>query len=128
VATLGLTYDRSQINGGTVGGADSKARRTAWSIPVTVPLGAGTFLITYTKASDTKLNGTTQADSGATLWSVGYDYALSKRTSLGVSYARLNNKANANYNLYTQASLNGTPNNGVGQDASQLYFGMRHAF
>jgi predicted porin len=128
VATVGLTYDRSQINVSTVGAADAKNRRSVWSIPVTIPLGAGTFLVTYTKASDVKLNGATVADSGASLWSVGYDYALSKRTSLGVSFARMNNKANANYNLYTQTSLNGTPNNGVGQDASQLYFGIRHAF
>ncbi|MFI5447355.1 porin [Polaromonas sp. UC242_47] len=128
VATVGLTYDNSEINSGLVAGADAKAKRSAWSIPVTVPLGAGTFLFTYTKASDIKNNGTTAADTGASLISVGYDYSLSKRTSVGVSYARLNNKANAGYALYTQASLNGTPNNAVGQDASQLYLGIRHAF
>ncbi|MDW5444132.1 porin [Polaromonas sp. SM01] len=128
VATVGLTYDNSEINGGNVGAADAKAKRTAWSIPVTVPMGAGTFLATYTKAGDIKNNGTTAADTGASLFSVGYDYALSKRTSVGVSYARLNNKAKAGYALYTQASLNGTPNNAVGQDASQLYMGIRHAF
>jgi predicted porin len=128
VATVGLTYDNSEINSGLIGTADAKAKRSAWSIPVTVPMGAGTFLATYTKASNIKNNGTTAADTGASLFSVGYDYALSKRTSVGVSYARLNNKANAGYALYTQASLNGTPNNAVGQDASQLYLGIRHAF
>ncbi|MFI5447349.1 porin [Polaromonas sp. UC242_47] len=128
VATVGLTYDNSELNTGTIGGADAKAKRNVWSIPVTVPLGAGTFLATYTKASNIKNNGTTLADSGASLFSLGYDYALSKRTSVGVSYARLNNKAAASYALYTQGSLNGTPNNTVGQTASQLYLGIRHAF
>jgi predicted porin len=128
VATVGLTYDSSEINRGLIGGAAAEETRRAWSIPVTVPLGAGTFLFTYTKARDSKLNGTTVADSGATLVSVGYDYALSKRTSLGVSYAKLNNKAAAGYALYTQAALNGTPVNARGQDASQLYLGVRHAF
>jgi predicted porin len=128
VATVGLTYDQSEVDRGAVGAAAQETRRRAWSIPVTVPLGAGTVLFTYTKAQDAKLNGTTVTDSGASLWSVGYDYALSKRTSLGVSYARLNNKANANYALYTQASLNGTANNSAGQKANQLYLGVRHAF
>jgi predicted porin len=128
VATVGLTYDQSAIDRAAIGAATSETKRRAWSIPVTVPLGAGTFLFTYTKAADGKLNGTTVADTGATLVSVGYDYALSKRTSLGVSYAKLNNKAAAGYNLYTQSALNGTSNNAVGQDASQLYLGVRHAF
>jgi predicted porin len=128
VATVGLTFDQSEVDAAAVGAAAAETRRRAVSLPITVPLGAGTFLLTYTKASNAKLNGTTVANSGATLVSVGYDYALSKRTSLGVSYARLNNKAAAGYALYTQAALNGTPNNAVGQDASQLYLGVRHAF
>ncbi|MDP2819104.1 MAG: porin [Polaromonas sp.] len=128
VATVGLTYDSSQINGGTIGGAAAENRRRAFSIPVTVPLGAGTFLVTYTKAQQVKLNGTTTPNTGATMFSVGYDYALSKRTSVGVSYAKINNQSAAGYNLYTQAALNGTPNNAVGQDPSQLYLGVRHAF
>lgn len=128
VATVGLTFDQSEVDRGVIGGAAAETERRAWSIPVTVPLGAGTFLFTYTKARDGKLNGTTQANTGASLVSVGYDYALSKRTSLGVSYAKLNNKSAGGYNLYPQAALNGTANNAVGQDASQLYLGVRHAF
>jgi predicted porin len=128
VATVGLTYDNSEINGGVIGGADSKTKRTAWSIPVTVPLGAGTVLFTYTKARDAKVNGTTAADTGASQFTLGYDYALSKRTSVGVNYTKINNKANAGYALYTQNALAGTGNNAIGQDASQLYLGVRHAF
>jgi predicted porin len=131
VATVGLTYDQSQIDttAAAAGSATLENKRRAYSIPVTVPLGAGTFLFTYTKARDVSGNGALAgANTGASLFSVGYDYALSKRTSLGVSYAKLNNKSAAGYNLYTQAALNGTPNNAVGQDASQLYVGVRHAF
>lgn len=131
VATVGLTFDQSQLVGGLMTAAETESKRRAWSIPVTVPLGAGTFLFTYTKARDLTGNAlapAANANSGATLVSLGYDYALSKRTSLGVSYAKLNNQANAGYALYNQASQNGTPNNAVGQDASQLYLGIRHAF
>jgi hypothetical protein len=38
------------------------------------------------------------------------------------------NESAAAYALYTQAALNGTPNNAAGQDPSQLYFGVRHSF
>ena len=128
VATVGLTYDQSEINAGLIGAADSKTKRNVWSMPVTVPVGAGTFLFTYTKAGNGERNGVDIANSSSALWFMGYDYSLSKRTKVGVSYAKLNNKANAGYTLYTQASANGTPNNVVGQDASQLYMGIRHVF
>lgn len=138
VATVGLTFDQSEIDttAAGVGAATTQLQRRAWSIPVTVPLGAGTFLFTYTKARDLKGSGyatpaantAATANTGASMFSVGYDYSLSKRTSLGVSYAKINNKAGAGYALYTQAALNGTPANAVGQDASQLYLGVRHAF
>lgn len=128
VATVGLTYDNSAIETGLIGGADSNRKRTAFSIPLTVPMGAGTILATYTRANDVRLNGTTVADSGATMISVGYDYALSKRTSVGASYATISNKAAASYALYTTAGLNGTPANAAGQKANQFYVGVRHAF
>ncbi|MES2687738.1 MAG: porin [Pseudomonadota bacterium] len=136
VATVGLTFDESELENAAAGAAATQLKRRAWSIPVTVPLGAGTFLFTYTKARDLKGSGfatvaaanAATVDTGASMFSVGYDYALSKRTSLGVSYAKINNKAAAGYALYTQAALNGTPANAVGQDASQLYLGVRHAF
>lgn len=128
VATVGLTYDQAEINAGLIGAADSKTKRSVWSMPVTVPMGAGTFLFTYTKAGVGKLNGANVTNSDSALFSLGYDYSLSKRTKVGVSYAKLNNKANAGYALYGQLAANGTPNNVVGQDASQLYMGIRHVF
>ena len=128
VATIGLTYDTSALRAAAANAAFIDTERTVTSIPVTVPMGAGTVLFTYSKAGDTKTGGVTNANTGATLLSVGYDHALSKRTSLGVSYAKLDNKAAAGYGLYTQTALNGTPANAVGTDAGQFYLGLRHAF
>jgi predicted porin len=129
VATLGLTWDKSATRAAAANvAAFTDTERTVTSFPVTVPMGAGTVLFTYSKAGNTKTGSTTNANTGATLVSFGYDYALSKRTTVGVSYAKLDNKANAGYVLYTQTALNGTPANGVGQDASQFYVGVRHAF
>jgi predicted porin len=129
VATLGLTWDKSASRAAAANvAAFTDTERTVTSIPVTVPMGAGTVLFTYSKAGNTKTGTTTNANTGATLVSFGYDYALSKRTTVGGSYAKLDNKANAGYVLYTQTALNGTPANGVGQDASQFYVGVRHTF
>jgi predicted porin len=129
VATLGLTWDKSASRAAAANvAAFTDTERTATSIPVTVPVGAGTVLFTYTKAGNTKTGSTTNANTGATLVSFGYDHALSKRTTVGVSYAKLDNKAAAGYVLYTQGALNGTAANGPGQDASQFYVGVRHTF
>jgi len=119
--SAGLTYDDSKIKGAT------DAKRGAWSIPLTAKLGPGTLLFTYTAARDVKAGGTI-ADTGARMISIGYDYQLSKRTSVGVSYADLKNDANANYALFTMNALGGHTNPVVGQDVRQFYVGLRHAF
>ena len=123
IGTVGLTYDRSAYERRTTTTfADNE--RAAWSVPVTFGVGAGTILATYTRARS--MDGV--AGSGARLWTVGYDHALSKRTSVGISYANLNNDANASYQLYTTNSLQSLPTALNGQDQRQLYVGFRHAF
>ena len=121
IFSAGLTYDDSKIKGAT------DAKRGAWSIPLTAKLGPGTLLFTYTAARDVKAGGTI-ADTGAKMFAIGYDYPLSKRTSVGVSYANLKNDANANYALFTMNALGGHTNPVVGQDVRQFYVGLRHAF
>jgi predicted porin len=91
-------------------------------------VGAHAFLFTYTKAGASKTAGVTNADTGATMTSFGYDYSLSKRTSLGVSYAKVSNKAAAAYNPFVYSALTGSGAVVVGQDTSQVYVGMRHTF
>jgi predicted porin len=128
IFSIGLTIDKSHA-----GNLGSEAVRDAVSVPMTLRLGAGTLLATYTKAGDRKQINKV-ADSGASLISVGYDYSLSKRTSIGISFARLSNDRLANYQLYTQAGLvghaSGTNAGGTlpNQDQQQLYFGIRNAF
>lgn len=120
---VGLTYDQSERENAGV-----ETKRTAFSIPVTAPIGAGTLIFAYSQAQDAKVRGAKEANSGATLWSLGYNYPLSKRTSVGVSYAKMSNDRFANYGLYTGAGLGNlnTPVNG--QDQEQFLVGVRHAF
>lgn len=121
MGTVGLTWDSSERVG--------LAERDAISVPVTFKLGTGTLLGTYTRASNAKnAAGATLANTSANLWSIGYDYPLSRRTTAGVSYVRLDNKAAAQYTLYTQHSLGGAASAGVGQDMSQVYVGIRHTY
>ena len=140
IAKVGLTYDRSTYERfAAAGAAGVDDERSVWSIPVTVGVGAGTVLFTYTRASSVERGGANIAGSGARLWSIGYDHALSKRTSVGVSYANLNNGAAATYQLYTSNSLVNLPSvapggaGGVaaglpGTDQRMFYVGFRHTF
>lgn len=121
---VSAVYDEAKVT--TVGGGDVK--RGAWSIPVTAQLGAGTLLFTYSQAMDAKYNGSKNSNSGAKMYVLGYDYPLSKRTSVGVSYAVLNNDSAAAYGLFTGAALNDLSTPTAGQDQKQLHVGVRHAF
>jgi predicted porin len=124
-----LTYDVSAVRAAAANvAAFTDTKRTAYSIPVVVPMGAGAVLFTYTSAGNSKTAGTTNVDTSATMVSVGYDHSLSKRTSLGVSYAKVDNKANAAYNPFVYSALTGSGAVGAGQDTAQLYLGLRHTF
>jgi predicted porin len=84
----------------------------------------------YTKAkSDSRIDDIGINATGANMWALGYSYDLSKRTSLGVTWARINNKQNASYNLYNSASL-GLGQGGLlpGEDPRMFGTTLRHAF
>jgi len=107
------------------------AKRTAWSIPFQYSF-MGKHQITghYTKAkSDTQLDNIGINSTGANMWALGYSYDLSKRTSLGVTYARINNQSNGMYNFFTSASL-GLGQGGIlpGEDPRMFGTTFRHAF
>ena len=121
--SLGLTYDESELAYEATG----DRKRGAWSIPVSAKVGPGTLIFAYTQAEDMKIDGAKQSDSGAKMYALGYDYALSKRTSLGVSYAVIDNDSNARYGVFGRSSTNlNAPV--AGQDTKQFYVGIRHAF
>lgn len=124
---VGLQYDRAILEnvGRTaagVGGAD--ARRTAWQLPISYSFGPNTILFSYTRAGDRS----DLADSGAKMWAFGYDYALSKRTNVGVYYSKLSNDSAGTYQPYKT----GTSSNGsvlvAGESASILSLGVKHTF
>jgi len=126
---VGLIADRASRE--AVGGR--KSSRTAWSIPVSYAFGNSTIQASFAKAGDlsagnANLAANTGNNSGAKMYTLGYDYALSKRTNVGVFYSRLDNDARGSY----QPFLAGTSFTGsalqAGETASTFALGMKHTF
>lgn len=130
IVQVGVTVDQSSLTaaGATPGTLGAETKRMAWSVPVKAAVGPGTLLFTYSQAQDAKVAGTTAANTGAKFTVLGYDYPFSKRTSLGVSYAKLDNATGASYTLFTGAALANLPAVTAGQDISSFTIGLRHAF
>lgn len=123
---IGAQYDRAMLSSvgrvAGVGGVD--VMRTASEIPVSWTFGQNTVLASYTRAAD----NSNAANTGAKMWVLGYDFALSKRTNVGVFYSKLSNDAAGSY----QAYKSGTSSNGsvllAGESASILALGIKHTF
>jgi predicted porin len=126
---VGFTYDRSKAttNGSTV--ANPRwLERNAWLIPLKYFSGAHGVYFSYGKANNgTGTGAVANADTSAKFTRVGYDYALSKRTTVGVTYAKVTNAAQAGYNLFALTSTGETLTT-AGLSPSQLYAGISHAF
>jgi len=131
IVKIGANYDDAKTN--ATGGSNEEDKRKAWSLSATAPMGMGAILFQYTKAKTLQLQPTTLAENprlatGATQVSLGYDYSLSKRTSVGVTYSKINNERNAKYNFFTGTALQNAPGVGAGTDTSLLYAGIQHKF
>jgi predicted porin len=137
---LGLGYDRSSLDDSVNGSAGAvgagTARRSAWIIPVSYSFGPHAIYGTYARAgsaSGSAIASGTGSNYKAHQWTIGYDYAFSKRTSVGAFYTRLNNNSNAagtvgaSYNMFGLGASGGTAAN-VGEDQRQIYIGMAHSF
>ena len=145
---VGLIYDRTKYSnqhqataaaaglGLAVGtGYSSDQKRTVWAIPLVYDFGNHTVNFTYAKASDITGSFSTPAGStsgkisatGAKMWQLGYQYAMSKRTNIHASYTRINNDSNANYDGFANGvGLGAAGNNGA--DPTYVVVGLRHTF
>ena len=130
---IGAAWDKSKVTneGGVINavtGSSTVARRDAWSIPIEYTWGPHWIGGHYTKANNDK--ATTVTD-GAKMWAVGYNYSLSKRTSVGLTYAQISNDTGAIYTLFTS---NGGLGGGAGhtpfpgEDPRMWSMTIRHAF
>ena len=122
---VGLAWDHARLKAGATGVTTSN--RTAWALPVRYTIGSHNFYVELSKARDDKA---TAAQDGARMLAIDYAYDLSKRTSVGVTYARVRNDAGGLYNLYNSAAAQGSASAAVaaGEDPRILAVGIRHAF
>lgn len=119
---VGGALNQSKIDNGGVPGSD----RRAWTVPASFTTGAHNFYVHYTKADTDDVIG---ANSDAKMLAFAYVYDLSKRTSAGVTYAKIANAANSRYNFFTGTSL-GSADTAVvsGEDPQLIQVTLRHAF
>ena len=130
---IGAAWDKSKVTneGGVVNavtGSTTAARRDAWSIPVEYTWGPHWIGGHYTKANNDKA---TAVQDGAKMWALGYNYSLSKRTSVGVTYAQISNDTGATYTPFTgNGSLGGGAAHTAlaGEDPRFWSMTIRHAF
>jgi predicted porin len=132
VAKVRALYDQTKV---TYTGVEAK--QTDYGVGVTVPMGGGTLLAQYYTAGKEKVNGSDQADTGASLLEVGYEYSLSKRTMLVANYTKIDNKNNSTYDFgvnsageSTAATATAAATYGVtaGAAVSGFQIGVRHTF
>jgi predicted porin len=122
---IGLQLDRAtRQNVGSATVPSVSNSRTAWELPISYQLGQGAIMGSYTRAGDYG----SVSNSGAKLFTLGYDYALSKRTNVGVFYSKLSNDTNGAY----QPFLAGTSFTGsgllAGESAQTFALAVKHVF
>jgi predicted porin len=132
---IGLAWDKSTLTDKLTGNKTSD--RDAWSIPVQYTTGPHNIYFHYDEARDDKgfnFNDVTMnptgASSGAKMIAAAYVYDLSKRTSVGVTYAQIKNDPMANYNFFTTTSGIGSADAAVapGEDPTLWALTVAHKF
>lgn len=142
---VGLVYDRirSDIYGGVLSGAvgsfSSSLERNAWSLPISYVTGPHKFNFVYARAdsltgsrgsSNAAITGYDASDTGAGYFTLGYRYALSKRSSVYADYAKISNKGRAGYDFFAYAGINNgiLPAASIGADLQTIQLGIYHTF
>lgn len=117
---------------------DIKAKQ--YGVALAVPVGPGSIRASYavakdlegpvTTAANTGVAGTHMSDTGAKQYNIGYEHRFSKRTNVGVGYAKIDNKANAQFTWSgAPVSQNGVSLNPLfGGDVSTFFVSMTHRF
>jgi predicted porin len=133
---VGLAMNDAEVEA-SVGGVDGKiVDRRNFTIPVSWTMGQHHIAGHYTRAGEDKAaDDLGIEETKARMIAVAYSYLLSKRTSVGVTYAKISNDENAAYNFFTNTSTGGNQGLGTvdsmplaGEDPRLLAFTIRHAF
>jgi predicted porin len=102
---------------------------TQWGIAIAVPVGQGAIRAAFSRADDIEA-GATSVDNGAKQWNIGYDFRFSKRTTVGIGYATIENDSLARF---TWSGLSSAQNGQditppAGADVDIFFVSMVHRF
>jgi len=132
VVNVGFTYEDYTYK---LAAGDMKAKE--WAVGLAVPLGPGKIGASYAKAKKLTGQGTDAAEAagnnqtGAKMWNLGYEWALSKRTQLGFGAAGITNDPNQIFSWTQSIPIqNGWQSGSVlpGQKQTNIFVSMRHSF
>ena len=124
---IGLGWNKSRFDNPTT--STLVIERSAWSLPMSYVTGPHNFVGHYTRANGASGVAGTINNSGARMVTFAYVYDLSARTSVGLSYAKINNDAAASYNFFTSGSLGSADATVAAGESPRLLQGtIRHAF
>jgi predicted porin len=100
-----------------------------YGVGVAVPVGPGSIRASYSKATGMK-GVVTVGQTDAKEYNIGYEHRFSKRTNIGIGYAKIDNNQNAQF-TWTGAPpvQNGSSNTPLfGSDVSTFFLSMTHRF
>src|SRR5260221_14219736 len=111
------------------GSGDIKSK--GYAIALSVPVGIGAIKASYAKVKDME-GSIFVGETGAKQWLFGYEHRFSKRTSLGIEYAKIDNNRNAQFTwtgMPPNQLCTGTSNTpDLGSDVSWTFVSMTHRF
>lgn len=108
--------------------ANNNVKRNTWGLGGAYKLGANTLKLQYYKAGDLKNSGlANESETGASMWALGVDHALSKRTTIYAVYAQTNNDNAAAYSAFG-GGHGDNPGTVTGKDPHGFGVGVKHTF
>lgn len=151
VVNIGATYELYNYETGAASGTNpigapgGKSKAVQMGFGIAIPMGSGKIGASYAVANDidggnlgtisttSAALGVTAGDkakTGAKMYNLGYEWALSKRTAVGFGYAKIDNDANAAFTWTGMApGQNGfSVANYAGSDVENIFVAFRHSF
>jgi predicted porin len=133
--TVSALYDRAKYEVSALGG-DADVKRNAWMVGVEQKFGGNqAAYVQYTRSNDLKGDICDVSDcdrTGFAQWTLGYTYALSKRTMVKAYYTRLNNERDSDVDFYLTgvgtSAAGGNSFVSAGADPTGFGVGLRHSF
>jgi predicted porin len=118
--SVGAVYETMDGDTGTAVAHDS------WGLNAAYGMGAITLKASYAQAGEIdNTAGVEVANTGADMWAVGVDYALSKRTIVQLTYANMDNDSAGTWDLGQGPQVTAAA---AGADVSGFSLGVKHTF